>query len=291
MVDLDLRRLHYFVAVADSLSFVRAAAALHLTQPALSRQIAALEHSLGTKLFERSRRGTELTIAGSQILDQARDLLAAATALERAARTAGRTAARFAVGFMPGTDAAAIISRFQHQHPDLQVDAVFTSLADQVDFVTDGRVDIAFTRLPIGPRGLQVVPLFEEALMAAVSREHPLAGRHTVSLAELGRPYDLVTASVGPGAPSVDDVLLRVITNGRPALIPAGLAAYHCEPGIAYLALVDGPCVEVALAYDHRRVLPHLPAFVALCREELGPVIAGLPSALATEREKAPRDR
>ena len=283
MVDLDLRRLRYFVAVADSLSFVRAAAAVHMTQPALSRQIAALEHSLGTRLFERSRQGTELTAAGREILDQARDLLRAASALERAARTAGRAATRFTIGFMPGTDAASIITTFQHRHPDLQVDAVFTSLADQVDFVTDGRVDIAFTRLPIGPRALQVVPLFEEALMVAISRHHPLAARHTVSLAEVGRPYDLVTASVGPGAPSVDDVLLRAITKGEPALIPAGLAAYHPEPGIAYLALADAPCVEVALAYDHRRVMPHLSAFVTLCREELGPVIAGLPGVLSAD--------
>jgi len=173
VVDLDLRRLHYFVAVAESLSFIRAAAAVHMTQPALSRQIAALEQSLGTKLFERSRQGTELTAAGREILDQARDLLRAATALERAARTAGRAEARFTIGFMPGTDAASIITTFQRQHPDLQIDAVFTSLADQVDFVTDGRVDIAFTRLPIGPRTLRVVPLFEEALMVAISRDHP----------------------------------------------------------------------------------------------------------------------
>lgn len=285
MSDLDLRRLRYFVAVADSLSFVRAATAVHMTQPALSRQIAALERSLGTRLFERSRQGTELTAAGREILDQARELLAAATALERTARTTARRDARFTIGFMPGTDAAAIITAFQGRHPDLQVDAVFTSLADQVDFVTDGRVDIAFTRLPIGPRELEVVPLFDEALMAAISRSHPLAERHTVGLAELGHPYDLVTASVGPGAPSVDDVLLAAITKGRPALIPAGLAAYYSEPGIAYLALADGPCVEVALAYDRRRVLPHLASFVTLCRDQLGPVIAGLPEALAGTAE------
>ncbi|MFT4225465.1 LysR family transcriptional regulator [Micropruina sp.] len=284
MADLDLRRLRYFVAVADSLSFVRAAAAVHMTQPALSRQIAALEHSLGTRLFERSRQGTTLTAAGQEILEPARELLAASAALERTARTTGRTASRFTIGFMPGTDAASIITAFQDQHPDLQVNAVFTSLADQVDFVTDGRVDIAFTRLPIGASGLQVVPLFDEALMAAVPRDHPLSDRRTVRLAELGRPYDLVTASVGPGAPSVDDVLLTVMTRGRPALIPAGLAAYHSEPGIAYLAVADGPCVEVALAYDRRRTLPHLGAFVAVCRDQLGPVIAGLPAVLAETR-------
>jgi len=70
-VDLDLRRLRYFVTVAEELSFVRAASLLHMTQPALSRQIGALEHDLGTQLLERDRRGTVLTAAGKQLLEDA----------------------------------------------------------------------------------------------------------------------------------------------------------------------------------------------------------------------------
>jgi len=60
-MDLDLRRLRYFVTVAEELSFIRAAQLLHMTQPALSRQISALERDLGTQLFERDRRGTALS--------------------------------------------------------------------------------------------------------------------------------------------------------------------------------------------------------------------------------------
>jgi DNA-binding transcriptional LysR family regulator len=104
-VDLDLRRLRYFVTVAGELSFVRAASLLHMTQPVLSRQISALEHDLGTQLLERDRRGTWLTGAGRQLLEDAGPLLAAASALERRTRQAGRDPARFAVGFMPGIHA------------------------------------------------------------------------------------------------------------------------------------------------------------------------------------------
>ena len=101
-MDLDLRRLRYFVTLAEELSFVRAADLLHMTQPALSRQISALEHDLGSQLFDRDRRGTSLTPAGRQLLEDAIPLLAASTAMERRTRLAGRGATRFAVGFMPG---------------------------------------------------------------------------------------------------------------------------------------------------------------------------------------------
>jgi len=67
VMDLDLRRLRYFVTVAEELSFVRAASLLHMTQPALSRQISALEHDLGTQLLERDRRGTSLQPAKGQL--------------------------------------------------------------------------------------------------------------------------------------------------------------------------------------------------------------------------------
>src|SRR5262249_50278516 len=82
-VDLDLRRLRYFVEVADQLSFVRAALRLHITQPALSRQIANLEASLGVTLFERSRTGTSLSREGALLLERARALLGSASDFER----------------------------------------------------------------------------------------------------------------------------------------------------------------------------------------------------------------
>ena len=96
MTDVDLRKLRYFVAVAEQLHFGRAAEALHIAQPVLSRQIRALEEELKAQLFVRDKRATELTPAGRQLLADAGPLLAAADALRRRppARPAGRARSR-----------------------------------------------------------------------------------------------------------------------------------------------------------------------------------------------------
>jgi len=82
-MDMNLRRLRYFVAVAEHLHFRRAADAIHIAQPALSRQIRALETELGVELFDRDQRATTLTAAGRQLLDEAPALLASADAARR----------------------------------------------------------------------------------------------------------------------------------------------------------------------------------------------------------------
>ena len=85
-MDLDLRKLRYFVAVAEHLNFGRAAEDLHIAQPVLSRQIRALEQELKAGLFVRGPRGTELTAAGQVLLEDARRLLPAADAARRRVR-------------------------------------------------------------------------------------------------------------------------------------------------------------------------------------------------------------
>ena len=90
-MDIDLRKVRYFIAVAEELHFGRAAERLHIAQPALSRQVRALEDELNSQLFVRDRRHTELTAAGQQLLEDARPLLANADALRR---RVGRAAAR-----------------------------------------------------------------------------------------------------------------------------------------------------------------------------------------------------
>src|SRR5882757_1983443 len=100
--DVDLRKLRYFVAVAEELHFGRAAARLHIAQPVLSRQIRALEADLRVRLFDRDRRATALTPAGRQLLADAPGLLAAAEGLRRRARQAAGRTEHFTVAFMPG---------------------------------------------------------------------------------------------------------------------------------------------------------------------------------------------
>jgi DNA-binding transcriptional LysR family regulator len=149
-MDLDLRKLRYFVAVAEELHFGRAAERLHIAQPVLSRQIRILEEELSSQLFVRDRRHTELTAAGRQLLEEAHPLLANADALRRRVGRAARGSSdTFTVGFMPGLIVTAAVRGLSAAHPDLTVDVIRTGWDNQVQVVHDGRVDVSFVRLPI----------------------------------------------------------------------------------------------------------------------------------------------
>src|SRR5437764_3333892 len=118
-MDLDLRKLRYFVAVADTLHFGRAAEQLHIAQPVLSRQIRALEQDLGAALFTRDSHGVVLTDAGKQLLADAAPLLASADAARRRVTVATRGKQRMMVGFRAGIAVAPAIQQFAIRHPDV----------------------------------------------------------------------------------------------------------------------------------------------------------------------------
>jgi DNA-binding transcriptional LysR family regulator len=282
LMDLDLRRLRYFVTVAEELSFVRAASLLHMTQPALSRQISALEHDLGAQLLERDRRGTSLTPAGRQLLEDAIPLLAASAALERRTRLAGRNPARFAIGFMPGIHATPMIREFAKRAPYLSIDIVFTSVTDQVDFLIDGRVDVCFVRLPLAEDSFKVLPLFPEPRVAAVPSSHPLAGSPAVEIKQL---FDLPLLQ-DPGdvpewhgevarlhrsplparqlRPVIEESLERVALGAGVFVLPAGIADFYRRDDISYVPLQDVAARMVALAYHQHRTMPELGEFAEL---------------------------
>lgn len=184
-MDVDLRKLRYFVAVAEESHFGRAAERLHITQPVLSRQIRALEHELGAQLFTRGRQSTELTAAGGQLLEDARPLLAAAEALGRRVQQAAHEAATFTVGFMPGITVTRPVREFTARHPELNVQVVRTSWDTQVQSVHEGVLDVSFVRLPVEHRGLTLRPLFHEPRVAVLPAHHRLAGKHSISIADL----------------------------------------------------------------------------------------------------------
>src|SRR3954451_1692214 len=121
-VDVDLRKIRYFVAVADNLHFRKAAEELHIAQPALSRSIRALERELGTQLFIRDKRSVVLTPAGRQLLDDARPLLAAAAGTRRRVQRAARGAHHLVVGFRSGIVVTAAVRAFGVLRPDATVE-------------------------------------------------------------------------------------------------------------------------------------------------------------------------
>src|ERR1700742_4308430 len=130
-MDLGLRNLRYFVVVADPLHFGRAADELHIAQPALSRQIRALEHDLGTPLFTRDRHGVALTDAGRQLLADAGPLLASAHAVRRRVTAAARGSQRLMVGYRAGIAVTPAVRLFADRHPDVRVDVQRIEWGDQ----------------------------------------------------------------------------------------------------------------------------------------------------------------
>src|SRR6185312_7274856 len=125
--DVDPRTLRYFAAVAEQLHFGRAAEALHIAQPVLSRQIRALEEELKAQLFVRDKRATELTPAGRQLLADAGPLLASADALHRRVTRAARGPDSFTIGFMPGLIVTEAARALASGHPQLIVNVLPTS--------------------------------------------------------------------------------------------------------------------------------------------------------------------
>src|SRR6201986_810854 len=171
-VDLDLRKLRYFVVVADTLHFGRAADELHIAQPALSRQIRALEHDLGTPLFTRDSHGVALTDAGRQLLTDAGPLLASAHAVRRRVTVAAQGSQRLMAGFRVGIAVTAAVRRFNDRHPDVLVDVQRIEGDDQAPMLLDGRIDVGYVRLPIERCGPRVTPLYTEPQVVVLPAGH-----------------------------------------------------------------------------------------------------------------------
>ncbi|WP_329129672.1 LysR substrate-binding domain-containing protein [Streptomyces sp. NBC_01476] len=282
-MDVDLRKLRYFVAVAEELHFGRAAARLHIAQPVLSRQIRALEDELGVRLFDRDRRATALTPAGTQLLQDAPGLLSAAAALSRRVRQAAATAPVFGVAFMPGITPTGPVQTLLARHPGLDVQVVRTSWGDQAQVVLDGRADVSFVRLPVDHQGLRLLPLFTEPRVAVLPRSHRLAGKAALGIADLaGDPLlqapdavpewrDLPQRSATGSAPeprfrTVEEKLEYVAALHGVIVLPLSAAAYYTRPDVCHVPIDDIPPNQVCLAWDAAHETPLITEFAALAR-------------------------
>jgi DNA-binding transcriptional LysR family regulator len=187
---VELRRLRYFVAVAEELHFRRAAALLHLAQPALSQQIRKLEAELGVELFHRNKRNVALTAAGAVLLEEARRVLRMADDASHAARNARDGAAgALRLGHVADAMPTAVfrtLAAFTTQHPGIRISAETLPARRAIEDVRAGRLDVAVVGLPAPVEGLRVTPLAIEGTVAAVSDRHPLSGRAAIPLSRLG---------------------------------------------------------------------------------------------------------
>jgi DNA-binding transcriptional LysR family regulator len=204
---VDLRRLRYFVAVAEEGHYGRAAARLHISTPPLSQRIQELENELGLVLLERTSRKVTLTSAGQEILDHARVVLAAVEELEaNAARLStpltiiGRS---LALGFCHGSESIVRTAarRFHERHPDIAIHPEALTSVRMFEDLQSGRLAIGIVRAPIpNPNRLASRLLCRVAFdHLAVPEGHPLSETPVINVADLeGQSMLLVSRNEAP---------------------------------------------------------------------------------------------
>lgn len=188
-IRFELRHLRAFMAVADSLHFKRAAESLHMTQPALSRLIKALEEGVGASLFERTTRQVALSRSGQLFLDECQ---AALSHLERGVQLAER-AAQGDIGhitiayndFSINGVLPQILDTFKEAYPDIAVELIYMPSHHQHEALLDHRIDISFMIGPVALPGIETHRAAIENLVVILPRRHPLAGRARLTLTEL----------------------------------------------------------------------------------------------------------
>ena len=274
-MDLDLRKLRYFVAVADRLHFGRAADELHIAQPVLSRQVRALEKDLGASLLTRDSHGVALTDAGQQLLADAGPLLASADAARHRVTLAARGGRRLMVGFRAGVAVAPAVQQFATRHPDVVVDVQRIEGDDQAAMLLDGRVDIGYVRLPIDETGLRVIPVYTEPRVAVLPVGHRLAGKEQVTEADLaGEPllWDTDTSTQPTRRPhpnagylvrGVDETLEHVAAGRGISFLARSATVFYSHPNISYVPVSDLAPDRVCLAVTASRTSPVVDDFVA----------------------------
>lgn len=255
-VDVHGRDLRYFVAVAEELHFTRAAERLFVSQPALSKQVRALERQLGTPLFTRDRPGVRLTPAGEALLPHARRTLAAwddawsaverAKAATRATLTVGMSTSPGRGGLLP-----AVRSRFTAAHPEVTVRLRQVSWEDATAGLADGSTDVAFVWLPLPDEERYAwTVVAEEPRLVALPEGHPLARHTTVPFRELvDEPFLALPRSAGRLR---DYWLATDAREGRPVRIGAEVAsteetyeALVAGLGVVLLAVGNAPLITL----------------------------------------------
>jgi len=286
---IDIKPLRYFVMLAETRHFGRAAARLNLSQPPLSRQLAALEASLGVTLIERSPRSVTLTAAGERFYADAKAILASVEqAVSNAQAAASGEAGKLAIGFtmcaaynvVPGYARA-----FGAAYPEVALslrEVVSNDLAAQV---VAGHIDAAIMFPHVPGKGLATRTILREPLCVALSRGHPRARARRLKIAQLaGEPFVLASEEVAPTLRAtilehcrsggfepdirfevqLQQTVLSLVDEGvGVALVPASMRKAQLG-GVVFKPLVDAPLVEQVLAWSPANRNPCLARFLEL---------------------------
>lgn len=274
---MELRHLRYFVMVAEELHFTRAAQKLGIKQPPLSQQIQQLEMEIGAPLFKRIARRIELTEAGRCFLPEARNvLLGAETAKERSRRAARGELGGIRVGMINSAPFHSLIPRilkeFRRSYPQIALSLEETSTPELAARVRDEKMDVAFVRPLLGnDPAITTERLFEEEMLVALPRGHPLLKHQSVPLAALSLEafvlfsrtvgsglYDEIIAAchrsgfsprIGQETSQVTSIVNLVAAGLGVSLVPASLQKVRSE-GVGFRRIRgDAPVARMSMIY------------------------------------------
>jgi LysR family transcriptional regulator, benzoate and cis,cis-muconate-responsive activator of ben and cat genes len=294
---MELRHLRYFLAVAEELSFTRAAKRLCIAQPPLSQQIRQLETEFSVRLFQRASRPLQVTEAGALLAKRARVILEAVEKtrqemLRMGAPSTGRLSVAFAGpaldSILPG-----MLSKFRKRSPHIDLSFHEMWARDMASALQSGQIDIGFSQPPLPEmEGLNQRSLMIEPYLAAVSADHPFACRESIAFAELnGEPLILYThysqpsvtalflkacASAGFEAQIAQEVnhtqtALGLVASGAGVTFVTKSASKHSRSDVHFLPLQPpAPAAELAIAWRREAHSLVLGEFLTLMEEERG---------------------
>jgi len=291
-MSVELRHLRYFLAVAEELHFGRAAARMHVAQPAISQQIQRLEAEVGAELFIRNRREVRLAPAGEALRRYAERAVAEANDGIEAARQAAEGAiGSIAVGFVEtaaGTVVPLAVRRFRAGSPKVNLTLRELGVGAQIEALRSERVDIGFIRPPFDEEGLSAELIVEEELVAAVPSGHPLADRDLVAMRTVvDQPLILLAREMVPGlydqvlairqeqggtgpisheATSIQAVLGLVSADLGVSILPASVRSLSRE-GVEFVAIRSARRSPLLIVRRREDPSPLVDAFIAATLE------------------------
>ena len=299
---MELRHLRYFVAVAETENVTRAAVRLHVSQPALSRQIRDLEEEIGFLLLQRSAKSVRLTEAGRVFLTEARAVLQrAAEAVQAARAVAVGLCGEIQVGYAPSPTVQILpqaLRSFQNEFPGVRVALHDLSTGEMLSQLRAGKLDVALLVRPPEKnlRGLRLEDLARYPLCVAVAPRHPLARLKTVPLAavtkepliaydradypDYHRQIEDLFATIG-GKPRVAEQhegvtsLIAAVETGRGIALVPGCLACMVGPRLKILPLEPSPePLIVGAAYRPDHVTETVRKFIAAAADDSMPSVA-----------------
>jgi DNA-binding transcriptional LysR family regulator len=292
-VPLNLKRVHYFVVLAEELHFGRAAARLFIAQPGLSQQIKTLEAELGVHLVERGGRETRLTAAGELMYREATRLLRESQeAVERVQARADDRTSRLTVGYSRSTTYVAttsLVQEFRSLHPEIQVSTTVAWTALNIEMLRTHNADAVFVRPPVEEPDLEVLTLFNEEHVVALPPGHRLIDKPVLVPSDVAQEdvvlwprkngpghYDRLVAQIwGQGHPHIvleepdDEQILVAVAEGLGiAVLETERARHLPHRGVTIRRFAEPvPMCDLGVAWRREGHAPSVETFIAFCRQ------------------------